>query len=83
MPAFSSYYYLLRVNFSGSPFYEPTLNAASYFPNYRQDSVGRLAAFSVTTLWLIMYRKHDYVSGNTHTVQSLSVSGWFLTVLNL
>lgn len=28
---------------------EPTLNAASHFPNYGQDCVGRLAAFSDTT----------------------------------
>lgn len=43
------YLLLLRVHFYGRPIYEPDLNAAPHFPNYREDLVGRLAAFSVFT----------------------------------
>lgn len=53
--------------------YEPSPNTTLHFPNYRQDSVGRLAASApqhYVALWLIIWRKHGYNRVYTHTIQS-------------
>lgn len=45
----TSYDHLMWVN-CDEAMSEPNLNAALHFPNYGEDYVGRLAAFSHTTL---------------------------------